>query len=220
VTAVKPPVASPGTGMPSWVPAPPSARAAFARVAFRSLLCREDAGGPQGARRAGLPLRSAVSAKSLPQPCTLGTARQSLNARGEGARHADDPLDPLHRRRATYAPPDMLSSAMLMASPASAALAAQSGVSEPVARAAVSLEDLVPALVRRFAWSSEGSRGTARLEIGAGELAGSTLVVHADAGRVRVHLDVPPGVDARAWQVRIHKRLASRNIPTDLVEVT
>jgi len=219
VTAVKPPSASPGTGVPSWVPTPPSARAAFARVAFRSLFCREDAGGPQGARRAALPLRSAVSVKSPPQPCTLGTARPSLNPRGEGTRHTDDPLDPLHRRRATYAPPDMLSGAMLVTSPASA-LAAQSGVSEPVARAAASLEDLIPALVRRFAWSSEGRRGTARLEIGAGELAGSTLVVHADDGRVRVHLDVPPGVDARAWQVRIHKRLASRNIPTDLVEVT
>jgi hypothetical protein len=219
VTAVKPPAASSGTGAPSWAPGPSSARAVVARVAFRSLFCREEAGGTHGPRRTGLPLRGVVSVKGAPQPCPLGTARQSPIARAEGARHTDDPLDPLHRRRATYAPPDMLSSAMLMG-PAPAALSAPSGVTESVARAAASLEDLIPALVRRFAWSSDGRRGTARLEIGAGELAGSTLVVHADAGRVRVHLDVPPGVDARAWQVRIHQRLASRNIPTDLVEVT
>ncbi len=87
-------------------------------------------------------------------------------------------------------------------------------------RAAGSLEDLLPALVRRVAWSSDGKRGTARLEIGSGDLAGATLLVHADAGRVRVRLEVPPGVDAPFWRERIVHRLATRDIPIDDVEVS
>ena len=92
----------------------------------------------------------------------------------------------------------------------------------PVARAAASsLEDLLPAFVRRVAWSGDGRRGTMRLELGAGELAGATLLVHADAGRVRVELSLPPGGgDASGWRERIQQRLAKSNIPADAVEVT
>jgi hypothetical protein len=89
-----------------------------------------------------------------------------------------------------------------------------------IARSAVSLEDLLPALVRRVAWSGDGKRGTVRLEIGSGELAGATLLVHADAGRVRVQLEVPAGADVRSWQERIVQRLLSRDIPVDEVEVS
>jgi hypothetical protein len=92
--------------------------------------------------------------------------------------------------------------------------------SEIAVRAAGSLEVLLPALVRRVAWSNDGKRGTARLEIGSGDLTGATLLVHADAGRVRVRLEVPPGVDARSWRERIVQRLASRDIPIDDVEVS
>jgi hypothetical protein len=90
---------------------------------------------------------------------------------------------------------------------------------EVAVRGSGSLEALLPALVRRVAWSSDGKRGTARLEIGSGELAGATLLVHADAGRVRVRLEVPPGVDARSWRERIVQRLAARDVPVDDVEV-
>jgi hypothetical protein len=94
------------------------------------------------------------------------------------------------------------------------------GASDVAVRAAGSLENLLPALVRRVAWSSDGKRGTARLEIGSGDLAGATLLVHADAGRVSVRLDAPPGVDLHAWRERIVQRLAARDIPVDEVEVS
>jgi hypothetical protein len=87
-------------------------------------------------------------------------------------------------------------------------------------RSAASLEELLPALVRRVAWSSDGNRGTARLEIGSGELAGATLLVHANEGRVRVQLDAPPGADLHAWRQRILERLTSRDIAVDEVEVS
>jgi hypothetical protein len=83
-----------------------------------------------------------------------------------------------------------------------------------------SLEELIPVLVRRIAWTGDRHRGSVRLELGAGELAGATLLVHADGGRVRVHIDAPPGADTLAWQHRISQRLASRGVLADSVEVT
>jgi hypothetical protein len=85
--------------------------------------------------------------------------------------------------------------------------------------AASSLETLLPALVRRVAWSGDGRHGTVRLELRSGELDGATLLVHADSGRVRVRLDVPPGVDAARWEHRIRQRLQEHRIAADAVEV-
>ena len=84
-------------------------------------------------------------------------------------------------------------------------------------RVRASLEDLLPALVRRVAWSGDGRRGTVRLELGSGSLAGATLLIHADEGRVRVHLSAPPGVDLGPWRDRIASRLTARGLPIDEV---
>jgi hypothetical protein len=130
---------------------------------------------------------------------------------------ADDPLDPIHRQRAAFAPPDWSSSNVVIAQPITPT--AQNAAPPELVRAQTSLEDLIPELVRRVQWTGDGRKGTVRMEL-AGAMAGSTLLVSADAGRVRVHLDVPVGVDASGWQERITQRLAARNIPTDEVEVT
>lgn len=134
----------------------------------------------------------------------------------------DDALDPFARHHASLASPDTLFSPQSAGvAPVPAVTAASTPPADvPAARGAVSLEDLLPALVRRAAYSGDGRRGTVRLELGAGRLAGSTLLVHADGGRVRVQLDVPPGLDASGWQQRIEERLGARGIPTDSVEVT
>jgi hypothetical protein len=80
------------------------------------------------------------------------------------------------------------------------------------------MEDLLPALVRRVAWSGDGRRGTVRLELGSGALAGAELVVHADDGRVRVQLRAPAGVDLGPLRERIAIRLAARGVALDEVE--
>ena len=75
----------------------------------------------------------------------------------------------------------------------------------------------LPALVRRVAWSGDRRKGTIRLELGAGALAGATLLVEAEEGRVRVHLSAPPGVDLTAWRARIGARLAARLLVVESV---
>ena len=81
------------------------------------------------------------------------------------------------------------------------------------------IDQLMARLVRRVAWSGNGRNGVARLELGAGELEGATLVIQADDGVVRVALDLPPGVDRAAWKARISERLAVRGLQVEAVEV-
>jgi hypothetical protein len=201
------------------------------RIDFRSLM-REDpeALGPGTTLlMTSMAAAAAPATPSLPFPgatapgaIAKGSAPDGDDLARRAAAHDDDPLDPLARHHASLGPPDRLFS------PPAPPLAQQVPLGQnptpaaevPIARAAASLEELFPQFVRRVAWSGDGRRGTMRLEIGAGSLAGSTLLVHSDGGRVRIQLDVPPGVDASGWQERIRQRLDARGIPTDSVEVT
>lgn len=77
-----------------------------------------------------------------------------------------------------------------------------------------SLEQLFGSLVKRVAWSTTADRSSAtlRLEIGAGELAGATILITADPRELCVVLDAPPGIDLEAWKNRLSQRLASKGL--------
>jgi hypothetical protein len=138
-------------------------------------------------------------------PPTQGPAR-------DGERHRrEDPTDPHVRHAAQLGPPPGLAQAQVVSQPVPAPTPV-----EACARA--SLEDLLPALVRRVAWSGDGRRGTVRLELGSGALSGAELIVHADDGRVRVQLRAPAGVDLAPLRERIAARLAARGLRLDDVE--
>jgi len=131
---------------------------------------------------------------------------------GEGEKHGqkrarEDDLDPSMRQAAQLAPP------MALAAREEQAQAA------PLANARVSLEDLVPQLVKKIAWSGDAQRGTVRMELGAGELSGATLTVSAEHGRVSVRVDAPPGTDTSAWRERLASRLEARGLSVESVEV-
>jgi len=130
----------------------------------------------------------------------LPTERHALD------KHVQD-LDPMSRQTAQLAPPQALQ------------MFVEQAASTPQTNAHVSLEDLVPQLVKKIAWSGDGRRGTVRMELGSGELAGSTLTVSADNGRVSVHVQVPVGTDAHAWHARLANRLVARGLAVDSVEV-
>ncbi len=196
------------------------------RVAFAALL-RAAKGGPGSARSVGATQRAARDvAPRSPSPIAQnqngGPHPTVARPTPEDSRRGidDDMIDPIHRQRAFLAPPSSLGAA---SPPPPSLLAPMTPWAAPAgveSRARASLEEIVHALVRRIAWSGDGRRGTVRIELGAGALSGGTLLIHAEDGRVRVHLDAPPGADAEAWRHRITARLAARNIDVDRVEVT
>jgi hypothetical protein len=121
----------------------------------------------------------------------------------------EPPLDPTARQAAQLAPP-------FAVSPGFEGVAG-GGALEAHARA--SLEGLLPALVRRVAWSGDGRRGTVRLELGGGELAGGTLLIQVDSGRIAVHLSAPGAANLAQWRDRIAARLTARGLDVQEVEV-
>lgn len=136
--------------------------------------------------------------------------RGSRETRDDGDTRApgdEQSLDPSVRHAAQLAPPMQASDPP----PADAAKA-------EIARRG-SLEELLPALVRRIAWGGDARRGSVRIELGAGQLAGGTVVVHADDGCVRVELTVPSGIDSGVWRERIERRLVARGLDVGSVDV-
>jgi hypothetical protein len=217
VVAAKPPNATGAVAIPSAPaegPRPPPAGASFASFLARPRPVAASTTVERTARPNGGATAHAASAGGSARKSTVPARALPTDPDG-----TDDPLDPLHRRRAALQPPQGFAPPPTVVAPLPPSPPVPG--SEPLrARAAASLEHLLPALVRRVAWSGDGRRGTARLEIGAGDLAGAVLQIDADEGRVRVHLDVPAGVDARAWQERIERSLRDRNVATDALEVT
>ncbi len=121
----------------------------------------------------------------------------------------EDVLDPSARRAAQLAPP-----AAFVLAPPQIAVEPSNGP-----HGHLSLESLLPALVRRIAWGGDARRGSVRFELGAGSFAGASVVVHTDHGRVRVELTVPTGVDGEGWRRRIAARLAARGVDLEHVEL-
>jgi len=72
------------------------------------------------------------------------------------------------------------------------------------------LQNLLSGLSRRAAWGGDRRRGSARIELSEGALAGATLVVHAEQRTVSVELELPPGIAVLGWQQRIAERLQAR----------
>jgi hypothetical protein len=133
--------------------------------------------------------------------------------------HGLDPLDPMTRQAAQLAGPTSQNHAP-MTDPSQHALSrspinANADDALPP-RAKVSMEDLLPQLVRRIAWAGDRKKGTVQLELGAGRHAGTLITVHADDGRVRVELD-GHGPEVDALRSRIATRLKHRGVNVESV---
>jgi hypothetical protein len=128
-----------------------------------------------------------------------------------GAADDDDALS-LLRQAARLAPPVPIA----VGAPAAAA-----PVAAPVLDGAVRalLPELMASLVRRIAWGGDARRGSVRIELSGGALAGATLVVHAEGGRVQVELDTPPGADVSRWTERLALCLDARGIDVASLDV-
>jgi hypothetical protein len=203
--AAKPPAAhappaSHATNLP--VAAPPKA-AALPNVPFADVmaqLCSNAAPMPAKA----IPL---ASMPTLQAPGDRGIAVADTKRHV----HEDGDVDPMARQTAQLAPPP---------APASGTGTSPTAEQATEPRARASLEELIPQLVKRIAWSGDARRGVVRMELGSGDLAGSTLLVSADNGRVSVQVHAPPGTDTAAWQRRLTARLSDRGLAVESVEVT
>lgn len=147
--------------------------------------------------------RDAASASAAP----IGEEADGETA-GRRGRSTDESewLDPSARQLAQLAPPGTLGNPVDVTS-------TQSG--EPVR--ARSLEELLPALVRRIAWAGDRHRGTVRLELGAGAYAGTTVLVHADGGRVRVEIGGSEGPELDRLRARLDARLRGHGLDVESV---
>jgi hypothetical protein len=72
------------------------------------------------------------------------------------------------------------------------------------------LQNLLIGLARRTAWGGDRRKGSARIELAEGALAGATLHVHTEQRTVSVELELPPGMPSHTWQERIAARLEGR----------
>ena len=98
--------------------------------------------------------------------------------------------------------------------PAPTTPAVSVGQEDVAPRARVSMEELVPQLVKRIAWAGDRRRGSVQLELGAGPHAGTMVTVHSDDGRVRVEL---AGTGADALRERIRTRLERHGLDVESV---
>ena len=114
--------------------------------------------------------------------------------RGDEKAPPADPLDPETRRFAQMGPPAF--------TPATAPPPVQADA-EVAPRARVSMEELLPQLVKRIAWAGDKRRGSVQMELGAGPHAGTVVTVHAVDGRVRVELS---GDDSGALRRRLEEK--------------
>lgn len=175
----------------------PAARLPEKKTAFAPLVEREKPEKPEKPERRFAATSGAAPEKGrAEEPRARPEAPQTAKADEQRADSDTlDPLDPATRHAAQLAPP----------LPAPIAPA-----EETIApRARVSMEELLPQLVRRIAWAGDRRRGSVQLELGAGRHAGTTVTVHADEGRVRVELH---GTDSDDLRERIETRLRRRGL--------
>ena len=159
---------------------------------------------------AATPKEGSLGEKVVPED---GRERGARDGDGEGDGHGGakddlrdhDLLDPGLRHAASLAPPVVPFAATSPAVAAAAPLRARS------------LEELLPALVRRIAWAGDRHSGSVRLELGAGAYAGTTVVVHADGGRVRVEISGSEGPELDRLRTRLDSRLRGHGLDVESV---
>jgi hypothetical protein len=132
---------------------------------------------------------------------------------GMRPKRSADELDAAARQVAHLAPPTASLQASTQPPAPTLAPLASTATSYPLP----SLDELLPALVRRIGWSCDAQRGAVRIELGAGVLSGATLVVAAERGHVRVALKAQSELELARWRERITARLAGRGLDAEVM---
>ena len=83
----------------------------------------------------------------------------------------------------------------------------------------LALQTLLVRCARRVAWGGDGRRGTARIEVGEGALAGAVLVVSAVDREIDVEISLPDASLDTGWRERVVTRLRRRGFTIRRFEV-
>ena len=173
---------------------------------------RAAGGGAAGGLATGPGATAGAKGKALDDDGTAdadaGGARTQVHHVKEDDKSRDardlDLLDPATRQAAMLAPP-LIQTATPATSSAASPLRART------------MEELLPALVKRIAWAGDKNRGTVHLELGAGAFAGTKITVHADAGKVRVELSGQEGPELDRLRARLDERLRGHGLDVESV---
>jgi len=170
---------------------------------FAELLRRPPMSGisASGPARASSPANGPQTSPEAPACTPHGPARRDSDDRLDpaGPAPSDGLLDPLYCQLAVNSG----ASSFVQPDPAASTAPAALPLRED-------LQNLLSGLSRRAAWGGDRRKGSARIELSEGALAGATLVVHAEQRAVSVELELPAGMGALDWQQRIAERLQAR----------
>lgn len=86
---------------------------------------------------------------------------------------------------------------------------AEPSVAQPMAPLREDLQNLLTGSARRVAWGGDRRKGSARIELSEGALAGATLIVHTEQRSVDVELELPAG-GAGSGALELQQRIADR----------
>jgi hypothetical protein len=86
----------------------------------------------------------------------------------------------------------------------------------PSAAALPPVDQLIDRLLRRIALGGSRHRGTAFLEIGAGNLEGASVTIHAEGSRLCIEVEAPEGEASRRWRHQLQERLRARGLEAEV----
>lgn len=122
------------------------------------------------------------ASKALPEEKSLAAGSKPIAGSAEDEKPKAKPKASASDKESDLLDPSMRLSAQLAPPLASAPPAATEHLAR---RARVSLEELVPQVLRRIAWGGDRTKGSVHLELTSGD----KVTVHAEGRRVRVEVD-------------------------------
>lgn len=166
---------------------PPKPPAEARATAFKALLMR--LGKPKIPAQKASPM--ATSQKPSPEKLEKGSAppkgTPGTAGVGEEKRAVADEEKPKARPKASPTEADLLDPTTRITAHLAAPIAPSqlASVENVAGRARVSLEELVPQVLRRIAWGGDRTKGSVHLELHSGE----KVTVHAEGRRVRLEVE-------------------------------
>jgi hypothetical protein len=201
-----------------FAPSPSLVTTAVSKAAHPASSGSPGARSPTASPTFSQALRTAMGA-AAGRPAARGGGDRERSTSGGGGGGAEE-LDAAARHLAHLGPPAAPASGLeAPIQPLTTTLLTQIAPAPSVAAGpgpSSSLEEILPGLVRKIAWSGDARRGAVRIELGAGALAGATLLVASDGGRVQVTLSARSDVELEPWRERIAARLADRGLDADV----